>query len=399
MSDYVYHIPPCPYYDIRTMELWLEEMAAKGLFLGKEGIFPGIVAFERGTPKKIRYRLVASDHSYSKGRAFRYAPIPDEKTQTFHREFGWAYIATRRDFHIYACTDPTAPEMDTDPQIQAIAFGRAAKRQMTDLICYSLIIVMNLLMFLWNACQFLLGSSHRLNISYLRISALWVLYLIPAIISYRQLRRRKMLLENGGVLPESPGCRKTALQYRLSLLGKVVLIAAMIFSILSAPPLVYRDEEWIPLSDYTGAIPFATMQELLPDAQFREDLTWNNHILNTSTVLADIFQLDQQLHLTLSDGTETSGSLDVIWRKTMIESAAHDQAMKEYSRGIQADHEPVMLSIEGIDYAFYYNSYSFDYVVLQKRDIFLRVSFHIYEGDPISPQEIADIMAVYLLSQ
>ena len=393
MSDFTYRFPPCPYWDIRTTENWLEEMAEKGLFLGNEGIFPGIVAFEKGAPRKIRYRLVASEHPYSKGRAFRYAPVPDEKTQAFHREFGWEYIATRRDFHIYACSDPAAPEMDTDPQIQAIAFAHAAKRQLWDLLSYSAIVLMYLLALLWEGYQFLLGSSHRLNISYFWIGVMWMFYLAPSIGSYRQLRRLEKLLQKGEPLPESPGYRKTAPGYWLSIVGTILLILALIFSVFGTPLAIYREGEWVSLSEYFGELPFATMEELLPGAQFREDPTWNNHILVTSTPLAEICQLEQQLHITLPDGTETSGKLEVIRRRSR---AAHDQAVREYTRGVRADYEPVMMSLEGIDYAFYYNYYSFNYVVLQDEDIFLCVNFHIYEGDPISPQQIADIMAPYL---
>lgn len=393
MGDFTYRFPPCPYYDTPTMENWLEEMAAKGLVLGTEGIFPGIVAFEKSAPRKIRYRLIASAHAYSKGRAYRYAPVPDEKTQNFYREFGWQYIATRRDFHIYACTDPSAPEMDTDPQVQAMAFAHAARRQLWDLLCYSLIVLMYLGMFLWEGYQFLLGSSHRLHISHFWICIMWIFYLIPTLHSYRKLRRLEKLLRQGEPLPQSPGYRKTAPGYWLRIAGTALLISALLFTLFGTPLLIYRDENWVPLSEYTGDIPFATMKDLLPGAQFREDAAWDSHILVTSTPLAEIYQLEQQLHITLPDGTETSGKLEVIRRET---AAAHDQAVRAYERGIRADYEPVMLTLEGIDYAFYYNDYSFDYVVLQKGDTFLSVNFHIYEGDPIRPEEIAGIMASYL---
>ena len=150
------------------------------------------------------------------------------------------------------------------------------------------------------------------------------------------------------------------------------------------------------MSEYNEELPFATMEQLLPDAQFREDTAWNNHISHSSTILADTWQLNQQLHITLPDGTKTSGSLHITYRNNKIKDAAQDQAEKEFTRGIRSDDDPTMLSIEGIDYAFYFNDYSYDYVVLQKGDTFLSVNFHIYNGDPITAQEIALIMAPYL---
>jgi len=396
MGAYTYRIPPCPYYDTKTMERWLEDMAAKGLFLGEEGIFPGIIAFEKRTPQPIRYRLIASEHPYRKARAYRYAPIPDEKTQAFHAEFGWKYIATRRDFNIYVCTDPNAPEMNTDPRIQAMGYAQAAKRQMTDVICYCLVFSIHLLLLFWKIWEYLLGTSHRLSLTNSWIGLMWLFYLIPALRGYRKLRQQQKLLEDGSVLPDSPGYQKTAPGYWFALIGKALLIVSLFAAVFFSPPSVYREGDWTPLSEYTGIIPFATMEELLPDAQFREDTTWNNHISHSTTMLADTCQLRQQLHITLPDGTKTSGSLDITYRKTKIKDAAYDQAVKEFTRGIRADYDPTMLPIEGIDYAFYYRYYSFDYVVLQKGDTFLSVNFHIYHGDPITPEQIAYTMAPYL---
>lgn len=396
MSAFTYRIPPCPYWDTKTMEVWLEEMAAKGLILGKEGIFPGIVAFEKGRPQPIRYRLIASEHPYSKGRAYRYAPIPDEKTQAFHEEFGWKYTATRRDFHIYACTDPNAPEMETDPQIQAMGYAQSAKRQMTDVICYCLIFAIHFLMLLWKVWEYLLGTSHRLSLTNSWISLMWLFYLIPALQGYRKLRQQQKLLEEGTSFPESPGYRKTAPGYWISLVGKALLLISLFIAVFTSPPSVYREGNGTPLSEYTGKIPFATMEEMLPDAQFREDTAWNNHISHSSTILADTWQLNQQLHITLPDGTQTSGSVHITYRNNKIKNAAQDQAEKEFTRGIRSDDDPTLLSIEGIDYAFYYKDYSYDYVVLQKGNTFLSVNFHIYNGDPITAEEIALIMAPYL---
>lgn len=396
MGTYTYRIPPCPYWDTNTMEVWLEKMAQKGLFLGQEGIFPGIIAFEKGQPRQIRYRLIASEHPYRKARAYRYAPVPDEKTQNFYREFGWQYIATRRDFHIYACTDPNAPEMNTDPQIQAMAFSQAAKRQKTDVICYSLIVAAYLAVLLMQLWDYLSGTSRSLSLVNFWLIPLWLFYLIPSIRGYRQLRLRQKRLEEGSPLPDSPGYRKTAPGYWFGLLGKGLLFISVFAAVFTSPPTVYPEEDWIPLSAYTEQLPFATMDELLPDAQFREDSTWDNHICTRSTFLSDTVKLDQQLHITLPDGTQTSGSLDIVLRKIKVPGVARAQAEKEYRRGVRSQNEPTMLEVEGIDYAFCYKAYSYDFVVLQKGNAFLSVNFHIYSGNPITPEEIALAMAPYL---
>ena len=37
----IYRLTPCPARDMDTMEAWLEDMAAQGLFLTKDGFFCG----------------------------------------------------------------------------------------------------------------------------------------------------------------------------------------------------------------------------------------------------------------------------------------------------------------------------------------------------------------------
>lgn len=54
-------IPPCPAYDIPAMESWLEDMAAKGLHLSKDGFFGPTVSFEEGPPRRERFRLEPTD--------------------------------------------------------------------------------------------------------------------------------------------------------------------------------------------------------------------------------------------------------------------------------------------------------------------------------------------------
>ena len=390
MRQFTYRIPPCPWYDIKSMELWLEEMASGGLFLGREGIVPGLVAFEKGSPKTVRYRLIASTHPYRSGRAFRYAPVPNEKTQAFYREFGWEYIATRRDFHIYVCDDPTAPEMDTDPRVQALAFDRAAKRQVLDIVCYVTIALMYLAMFVWDGYEFLLGSRHSLRLSGLWLAGMWLLLLIPAAGGFRQLRRQQKLLEAGSGLPEK---RTSAPLYFLTLAGKAVLILSLVCSLFLTSPLVYRQEEWVPLTGYTEEIPLATMEDLLPEAQLREDTAWPNHILRTTNFFADTWQRNQQLHITLPDGTETSGTLRVTRRETNSPSSARRQARAAFSKGERRGQNPTSLSIDGTDLAFYFPDRAYDCVVLQRDNTVLTVEFHIYSGDPLTPEQIARVMA------
>ena len=122
---YRYRIPPCPAYDIPAMESWLEDMAAKGLHLTKDGFFGLFTTFEEGPPKKERFRLEPTDRRnglFSE----EYDP-EDEAVQMLH-QMGWTYRARRGQFYIYSTDDPGAPEpehlgnlgLESSPQGQGI---------------------------------------------------------------------------------------------------------------------------------------------------------------------------------------------------------------------------------------------------------------------------------------
>jgi hypothetical protein len=56
---YTHRIAPCPAYDVAGTEQWLTDMARRGLHLAPDGFALGIVSFERGEPREVRYRLEA----------------------------------------------------------------------------------------------------------------------------------------------------------------------------------------------------------------------------------------------------------------------------------------------------------------------------------------------------
>jgi hypothetical protein len=95
---YRYRIPPCPAYDIPGMESWLEDLAAKGLHLSKDGFFGLLTSFEEGPPKKERFRLEPTDR---KGGLFSEEYDPeDEQVQLLH-QMGWTYRITAKGLTAY----------------------------------------------------------------------------------------------------------------------------------------------------------------------------------------------------------------------------------------------------------------------------------------------------------
>lgn len=86
MTKYAYRLPPCAPYDIPTMQLWLERMAARGLHLAQDGFFCGIASFEIGTPRNEKFRLEATT---TNGGLLSEEYSPKEETLQLCRQMGW----------------------------------------------------------------------------------------------------------------------------------------------------------------------------------------------------------------------------------------------------------------------------------------------------------------------
>jgi len=119
-------LPPCPSCDVEGMESWLTDLAADGWLLEKEGVFAGIYSFVREGKTSVRYRLDAAERST--GIFSENYGEPDEEAVAIGERYGWDYVATCRDFHIWRTEDPEARELNTDPAVQEIAFSQVSKR-------------------------------------------------------------------------------------------------------------------------------------------------------------------------------------------------------------------------------------------------------------------------------
>ena len=120
----LWRLIPCPLSDIEGLESWLGDMAAQGLVPVTIG--QNFARFRRSQSKAVRYRLNAKPAPET---LLESAPgTPDGEERTLAQECGWYYVTAVGDFFLYACEDSDAPELNTDPQVQALSL-RYAKRQ------------------------------------------------------------------------------------------------------------------------------------------------------------------------------------------------------------------------------------------------------------------------------
>ena len=115
-NAFVRKLVPVDFLDLDGLELWLEEMAAKGLhFQGFGALF---AHFQRGAPAQVRYHA---------------EPTPDKRRDVIPGqaadcgELGWHYVGKIGWLAIFRTSDPDAPDFHTDPVTQSYTLERMTR--------------------------------------------------------------------------------------------------------------------------------------------------------------------------------------------------------------------------------------------------------------------------------
>ena len=135
----VRRLVPCPPYDVEACESWLGDMAEQGLMLERWTV-TFEARFRRETPRPVRYRLTAAR---LKGNVLFIPPgTPDAGEEALYEEAGWHFVCRQNEFYIYACDDPAAPELHTDPAVQALSLKMACRSAVFSFVCWAIVIAL-----------------------------------------------------------------------------------------------------------------------------------------------------------------------------------------------------------------------------------------------------------------
>lgn len=103
--------------DIKAVERWLNDMAARGLFLSSTG--SSWWRFYEDEPEEVRYRLEPVEERDEK---------LDHLKNEDYEKMGWKYVASHKDwYHIYLAQSGTAEELHTDPFVKSMLFQKYQK--------------------------------------------------------------------------------------------------------------------------------------------------------------------------------------------------------------------------------------------------------------------------------
>ncbi len=404
---YRYRIPPCPEYDLPGMESWLEDMAAKGLHIAPDGFFAGFATFEEGPPRQERFRLEATP---TNGGILSEQYGPEQRAVDLNADLGWTYRARRGQFHIYSTSDPQAPELNTDPQVQAMtmkALGKYLRGRLWN-TCFWCLLYIGL------RCYDMLLS---LAVAMGAIPALMLFSLFAGmvvhdgIIVYRVSRLRKQL-QTGIPLPHRRDYRKNRNFYWAGKILRIVLYLVALWSIVSFSAESILEERAIPLEDYDRPLPFATAEDFYPEAEMElREFYFENQVFVWDTLLTPENYDYAAYSQVVTAGDAFDISLDVqyhnarwewVARRLARELVSQDggNAIDQFFDGRFGRHPvyPEVLELEGVDYAVYYRKFGTHRTfVIQRGTTVIDVTYAELTPDhPKTPEEIATIILEHL---
>lgn len=380
---YAYRLPPCPAWDVEGTESWLTDQAARGLILAQDGFFAGVAVFERREPQAVRYRLEAAQRAGG--------PLsddaPDGEAVELGEALGWRYVTRRGEFYIYVSSAPGSRELNTDPAVQALALRAVTRRQWGNL--FDLLFWLILYPLLLGRGKFLLAPVlTAIGIG----SGVWLWGVLLAVwlaagavgqaVHLSRFRRR---LARGEAVNHGKDWRHSTLRYWISRGLKLVLVLAWLCVMLSQWSASVLDEDEIPLADYAGDPPFATMADFAPGDYRTENYGFANTVRVWRDWLSPVnFSWDEIAAVTRPDGSVLEGSLTVDYHETRWVWAA-ERLAKEYqatdrrqAKSARNDRYAVLtLPDLGVDEAAAYrDSLGYATVVLRKGTTVVHARFY-----------------------
>ena len=301
---------PCADYDIEGLQSYFEEMAAKGLHLKKDGIFAHFASFERGEPREVRYRMDVKE---------KRSPImdgdngrPTDEQIELCGELGWEYVDSIDVFHIFHTYDAAAPELNTDAALQSIAARRIVRSQIESVLvlCFWLLIYPVLkLDGLLLPTMFTVGTDVML-LAFI-IDIWWIAGSIARLIYLSRIKKR---LEAGESIVRR--VKRSSARYIAPHIAFAVLAAATVCLFITR--WSEADKGRIPLEEYAGELPFATIADIVPGEYERIGFPVTDGIQTRSDILAPVvIDFREYAAVTVTGGKAFSGGLLIDYYETV----------------------------------------------------------------------------------
>ena len=375
---------PCADYDIEGLQSYFGEMAAKGLHLKKDGIFAGFAAFERGEPRKARYRMDVKEkrNSIMDGDNGR----PTDEQIELCDELGWEYVDSIGVFHVFRTYDASAPELNTDAALQSLAAKRVVRNQVSSVLClcfwlliYPLLKLDGMLL----PTMFMVGTDVML-LAFI-IDIWWIVGSIARLVYLSRIKKR---LEAGESIVRR--VKRSSARYIAPRIAFAVLAAVTVCLFITR--WSEADKGRIPLEEYTGELPFATIADIVPGEYEQLGFFGKDGVQVRSDMLAPVvIDYNERAQVITNGGRVFSGGLLIDYYETVsprLARAAADELL--LNARFKKGYEPIELADTGADMqAAYYDEVHMPTVILQKGSRVIKATLYQTGEYTISMEEWA----------
>lgn len=391
-----YRLPPCPPYDVEGTESWLSDMAQEGWLLSEDGIFCGVATFEKAAPTNMKYRLTAAKNGTSMWGENN--GDPDSEEIEHSAMYGWEYIAKRRDFHIYRSDDPSARELNTDPEVQAMALKMVKNRQRGSVVEWIFWIAYFILQCIRS--RFITAIIYAKTWFMMLVFCVVLWFIINAVIRSVHFRRLGKKLKEQGCLDSGKNWKSSAARYYVGRFTRYALVIALVIILMVNISSTVLGEKELPISEFTENPPFATIADFAEgEYELQNYGSWGNNVIHWSDWLASECWRWQEIAEVHTDNGKLDGALYIDYYETVSPVVANLIA-KEYYREAKWDKDFEIFEAdlpEGDFTAAYYNEIHMPNMILQRGNVVINVSFHQYgEGYKLSFEEWTAIVGEYL---
>lgn len=384
---------PCPDYDIEGLESWLADLAAQGYGFVGFRLRGRAAAFRRQPPQAVRYRFSAS---YAPGR-WDDAPNASGAEAALYAEMGWRCAADLGAFQLWACDTPDAPELHTDPRVQALTFKKALSSAFWRFIATLWFCLLYPLLNFRGRYIRMLVELPAMTLFYLGIC---LVILATALLRYLHLRRLRRQLRAGRPLSQGKEWQKGRRRHVGGMLCSAALALGFLLSVLLT---AVSQPKKLPLPPGT-ALPFATLADLADGELVLSDgpIYIDNHLLVGSSLLApQIIDFEQHGKVVADGQTLLSGNLYVDYFELRLPALALPLA-KELPRSdlLYGELRTDIPLPDGLDYAAVYGVDSgIEHIILVKDGRVLALEYFTFSDRDVPLREIAWPIATYFLQQ
>lgn len=357
--------------------------------LKDSGVFRGIAAFDRCEPEKVRYRLQPAQ----KGFVLYDNDGPDDDEVELNGAFGWKYVAKYGSFHIYRADDIDAREIDTDPEVQAMAMNALHRGQRFNIIWMSIWIILYLVLIFTS--QPFLSMVNRGSLISIALVLCVIIFIVTGLVKAVSLYRLRKKILDGDSLGSGTNWKKGARIYTVkAVVGIIAYVAMIVFGcmfILSDGV----DRNQMPLSEYQ----FRTITDLASCSDIQKVDNVDDDV-NTISKWSDIlwpenYKVYEYGDIVYTDGNICHGGLVITYHEAKNEWLA-DKLYQAYVQRAkhQSDYEKIDMKIAGLDDVDAYWDGS-ESVIMRKGRRLIVASFYMsgenrHEGDL---EEWADCIA------